>query len=70
MQSMGVTVDRPVYPTSLELSKDEAELKVPNSHPIKVRLSPIRALLNQTSLCYMSGSFAAGWFDRHRNRPR
>ena len=47
MQGMGVTVDRPVYPTSLELSKNEAELKDPNSHPIKVHFSPICALLNQ-----------------------
>ena len=36
MRDMGLTVDRPVYPISLELSKVETELQDPNAHPIKV----------------------------------
>ena len=38
MRDMGLIVNRPVCPISLELSKVEAELKDPNTHPIKVTL--------------------------------
>ncbi|CCM01337.1 uncharacterized protein FIBRA_03386 [Fibroporia radiculosa] len=46
MRSMDVEVERPIVPTSLELSQDEAELKDPNAHPVKVvlkYLDPIEA---------------------------
>jgi len=47
MGEIGVEVDRPVYPTVLELSEDEAELTDPNAHPIKVRrYFPAQNLLN------------------------
>ncbi|RPD53360.1 hypothetical protein L227DRAFT_399930 [Lentinus tigrinus ALCF2SS1-6] len=38
MKAHGVTVERPIVPTSLELSKSEEELKDPNAHPVKVTL--------------------------------
>lgn len=36
MLSMGVKVERPIVPTSIELSKSEADIKDPASHPVKV----------------------------------
>ena len=41
MATMGVNVDRPIVPTSMELSTDEAELKDPQSYPVKVRADPV-----------------------------
>ncbi|TFY54823.1 hypothetical protein EVJ58_g8633 [Rhodofomes roseus] len=38
MAEMGLQVDRPIIPSSIELSSDEAELKDPHSHPVKVVL--------------------------------
>lgn len=36
LTSMGVTVERPMVPVSIQLSEDSAELADPNSHPVKV----------------------------------
>ena len=36
MKAHGVTVERPIVPTSIELSKSEEELKDPNARPVKV----------------------------------
>jgi phenol 2-monooxygenase (NADPH) len=36
MNKFGVTVDRPMHPTSLEVSEDEQQLKDPNAYPVKV----------------------------------
>ncbi len=36
LASMGVTVDRPIEPTSIELSTDEGVLRNPHSHAVKV----------------------------------
>lgn len=36
MAPEGVTVERPVIPTLLEVSKDESVLKDPQSHAVKV----------------------------------
>lgn len=44
MRSMGLEIDRPVVPTSLEISTDEAELLDPQSHPVKVSVDQIRAV--------------------------
>lgn len=38
MSDMGMQVERPVVPSSIEVSTDEAELKDPQSHPVKVVL--------------------------------
>ncbi|KZT67328.1 hypothetical protein DAEQUDRAFT_673415 [Daedalea quercina L-15889] len=38
MASMGLEVERPVVPSLIEVSKDEAELKDPQAHPVKVVL--------------------------------
>lgn len=40
---MGLQVERPIVPSSIELSSDEAELKDPSSHPIKVVLKCLSA---------------------------
>ena len=37
MKSAGLVVDRPIAPTSLELSKDEKVLKDPTAHAVRVR---------------------------------
>jgi len=36
MESHGVTVDRPIVPSSLEISEDPKELLDPSSYPVKV----------------------------------
>lgn len=36
MASNGVEVERPMIPTSIELSEDQSALKNPKSHPVKV----------------------------------
>lgn len=38
MASLGVEVERSTIPTSIELSKDEDELKDPTSYPVRVAL--------------------------------
>jgi 2-polyprenyl-6-methoxyphenol hydroxylase-like FAD-dependent oxidoreductase len=38
MKSLGISVERPIVPSVLEWSEDEAELADPNSYPIKVVL--------------------------------
>ena len=37
LHHMGRTVERPVKPTSVELSQNEAELGDPRAYPVKVR---------------------------------
>ncbi|OJA18319.1 hypothetical protein AZE42_02806 [Rhizopogon vesiculosus] len=41
MKSRGVTVDRPIVPSSLEISEDPEELLDPSSYPVKVVLDYI-----------------------------
>ncbi|KAJ8589553.1 hypothetical protein M405DRAFT_817777 [Rhizopogon salebrosus TDB-379] len=41
MKSRGVTVDRPIVPSSLEISEDPEELLDPSSYPVKVVLDHI-----------------------------
>ncbi|PCH36417.1 hypothetical protein WOLCODRAFT_28542 [Wolfiporia cocos MD-104 SS10] len=43
MTALGVHVERPVVPTSIELSAIDAELKDPNSHAVKVVLKHLDA---------------------------
>ncbi|KAI0730595.1 FAD binding domain-containing protein [Earliella scabrosa] len=43
MKAHGVTVVRPIVPTSIELSKSEEELKDPNARPVKVTLKYLDA---------------------------
>jgi hypothetical protein len=37
MKSMGLHVERPIVPTSLELSNDEKLLQDPNAYAVRVR---------------------------------
>ena len=36
MKAHTVVVERPIVPTSIDLSKSEEELKDPTAHPVKV----------------------------------
>ncbi len=50
MASMSVRVERPIIPTSIKLSMDEAELADPHSHPIEVHveyfsITPIKLMV-------------------------
>ncbi|KAF8902403.1 FAD binding domain-containing protein [Gymnopilus junonius] len=42
MLTFGVTIDRPVVPTSVELSKDDSILSDPRAHPVRVVLNHIK----------------------------
>ena len=42
LRLMGRTVERPIKPTSIELSQNEAELRDPRAYPVKVRHSDVR----------------------------
>lgn len=44
ISSMGVSVERPIAPTSIELSTDEADLRDVTSHPVKVCVRTILIL--------------------------
>ncbi|PPQ75444.1 hypothetical protein CVT26_016218 [Gymnopilus dilepis] len=43
MNKFGVKIDRPVVPTSIQLSVDESSLNDPNAHPVQVVLNHIMA---------------------------
>ncbi|KIP05547.1 hypothetical protein PHLGIDRAFT_91984 [Phlebiopsis gigantea 11061_1 CR5-6] len=60
MTSMGVTVERPVVPTTIELSSDEAELKDPHSHPVKVVLQRLAPEQGQTDTEVVHAKFVIG----------
>lgn len=57
MSSMNIAVERPVVPTSIELSTDEAKLSGPHSHPVKVQNI---CWWNSFDLCAHSGSCLLG----------
>ena len=48
MKAHGVEVERPIVPTSLEISQDEKELKDPNAHPVKVCTSAVIDLVRES----------------------
>ncbi|KAG2103083.1 FAD binding domain-containing protein [Suillus discolor] len=43
LKSQGISVDRPIVPSSLEISQDPAELLDPSSYPVKVVLDHIHS---------------------------
>lgn len=47
MASMGLRTDRPVAPSSIEVSTDEAELMDPTSNPVKVGIRRLCYLFRQ-----------------------
>ncbi|KAF9818266.1 hypothetical protein IEO21_02894 [Rhodonia placenta] len=60
MRSLGVTVDRPILPSSIELSADEAELKDPNAHPVKVVLKHLDAQDGKNDTEVVHAKFVVG----------
>ncbi|KAL4251565.1 PheA/TfdB FAD monooxygenase family protein [Abortiporus biennis] len=48
MRERGLEVDRPIIPTSLELSTEESELKDPNAYPVKVELKHLEDNTTET----------------------
>lgn len=40
---MGRTVERPIKPSSIEISQNEVELRDPRAYPVKVRNSDVGA---------------------------
>ncbi|GBE89458.1 Phenol hydroxylase [Sparassis crispa] len=60
MAAAGVTVERPVVPISIELSNNEAELKDPKSHPVKVILKHLDAVEGQGDVEVVYANFVLG----------
>jgi phenol 2-monooxygenase len=53
MAAVGVKVDRPIRPTSIELSKSESELQDPKAHPVRVSspLIQLKTIVNVNIGC-------------------
>ncbi|KAI0923519.1 hypothetical protein AcV5_009039 [Taiwanofungus camphoratus] len=60
MLSMGVKVERPIVPTSIELSKSEADIKDPASHPVKVVLKHLEAAEGKPDTEIIYAKFVVG----------
>ncbi|KAI0675863.1 FAD binding domain-containing protein [Trametes maxima] len=60
MREHGVAVERPIIPTSIEVSKFEDELKDPNAHPVKVVLSYLDPQEDQPSSEIVKAKFVLG----------
>ena len=72
MASNSVEVERPMIPTSIELSEDQSALKDPKSHPVKVRCKSYDSFLQcRDRLVGGAQEFGCtGRNIRHGNRPR
>ncbi|KAI0738661.1 FAD binding domain-containing protein [Daedaleopsis nitida] len=60
MQAHGVQVERPIVPTSIELSQSKEELKNPNAHPVKVVLKYLDAEDDQSASEVVHAKFVVG----------
>ncbi|PSR71349.1 hypothetical protein PHLCEN_2v12778 [Hermanssonia centrifuga] len=60
LASFGVQVERPVIPTSMQLSADEKELKDPQSHPVKVTLQNLDAKSGQPDTEIVHAKYVIG----------
>ncbi|EIW58510.1 uncharacterized protein TRAVEDRAFT_58730 [Trametes versicolor FP-101664 SS1] len=60
MKAHGVAVERPIIPTSLELSDSEDELRDPNAHPVKVTLKYLDPPAGQSDTEIVSAKFVLG----------
>jgi len=60
MKSAGVIVDRPVVPTSLQLSNDEKVLNDPNAHAVRVVLKYLDAAEGQIGTEIVHAKFVVG----------
>ncbi|OBZ73534.1 Phenol 2-monooxygenase [Grifola frondosa] len=65
MRSLGVTVQRPVVPTSIELSQDEAVLNDPNSRAVKVVLKHLDPTDRQSETEVVHAKFVLGGDGAH-----
>ncbi|KAF9648655.1 hypothetical protein BDM02DRAFT_3155659 [Thelephora ganbajun] len=57
---MGRAVERPIKPTSIELSQNEAELRDPRAYPVKVHLKRLNAADEQSSTEIVNARFVVG----------
>jgi len=60
MKSAGLVVDRPIAPTSLEISKDEKVLKDPTAHAVRVVLKRLDAAEDQVNTEIVHAKFVVG----------
>ncbi|KAJ8473160.1 hypothetical protein ONZ45_g16403 [Pleurotus djamor] len=60
MQTMGVKVDRPMVPESIQLSQDSAELIDPKAYPVRVVLKHLQALPGQIDTEVVHAKFVVG----------
>lgn len=60
MASMGVQVERPIVPTSIQLSADKADLKDPHSHPVKVVLKYLASEEGRSDTEVVNAKFVIG----------
>ncbi|KAH8091642.1 FAD binding domain-containing protein [Cristinia sonorae] len=60
MRGMGLEVDRPIVPTSLELSEDEALVKDPQAYPVKVTLKHLDAKEGEEETEVVHAKFVIG----------
>jgi len=58
-------VERPIKPTSIELSQNDAELKDPKAYPIKVHLKRLNATDEQSSTEVVNARFLVGTDGAH-----
>ncbi|KAI0073054.1 hypothetical protein K474DRAFT_1604014 [Panus rudis PR-1116 ss-1] len=65
MRELGLEVDRPIVPVSLELSKDEKELKDPNAHPVTVVLKHLQKREGKSDLEVVKAKFVVGCDGAH-----
>ncbi|KAI0628037.1 FAD binding domain-containing protein [Trametes polyzona] len=60
MKAHGVVVERPIVPTSIELSQSEAELRDPSAHPVKVTLKYLDPPEGQSDSEIVNAKFVLG----------
>lgn len=65
MASKGVHVERPIMPTFIELSQNEAELKDPSSHPAKVVLKHLEVPEGKSDTEIVYAKFVVGCDGAH-----
>ncbi|KAH9851912.1 FAD binding domain-containing protein [Lenzites betulinus] len=60
MKAHGVTVERPIIPTSIELSTSEAELRDPTAHPVTVALQYLAPQEGESDTEIVKAKFVLG----------
>ncbi|KDQ61462.1 hypothetical protein JAAARDRAFT_54828 [Jaapia argillacea MUCL 33604] len=60
MHEMGLDVDRPTIPASIELSEDESLLKDPQAHPLKVTLKHLEPVEGESDTEIVHAKYVVG----------